>query len=88
MYLKTIPFYDNDSYHDQLVAASKKVPFKEAGGVHVTFTWKDSLQKGKFLSSTPKLSRSTCMCCIRISEAKEMFFLFCFCKAVLHKFPQ
>nr|XP_002123877.1 programmed cell death 6-interacting protein-like [Ciona intestinalis] len=43
-------------YHDQLVAASRKFPFREANGVIVNFTWKDSLQKGKFLSSTPKLS--------------------------------
>jgi len=44
-------------YHDQLLAASRKVPFKEASGVHVTFTWKDCLQKGKFLGSTPKISK-------------------------------
>uniref|UniRef100_H2YHW8 BRO1 domain-containing protein n=1 Tax=Ciona savignyi TaxID=51511 RepID=H2YHW8_CIOSA len=45
-------------YHDQLVAGSRKFPFCEGSGVHVCFTWKDSLQKGKFLSSTPKTSIS------------------------------
>ncbi|CAK8671406.1 unnamed protein product [Clavelina lepadiformis] len=43
-------------YYDQLTAVSKKVPFREANGAHVSFPWKDSLQKAKFLSSTPKLS--------------------------------
>lgn len=45
-------------YYDQFSALNRKVPFRETGGVHVTFTWKDALEKGSLFSGTSKICKN------------------------------
>lgn len=39
------------------MAVARKVPIKEVNGVNVSFVWKDSIQKGNFLTGPPKVSK-------------------------------